>query len=199
MKNSQTVEDYIKKHEQWEKELIDLREIILSTRLEETIKWGLPVYALDGKNVVGIGAFKSYVGLWFYQGALLADPKQKLINAQEGKTKAMLQWRFSSLEEIRSESETIKEYIEEAIANQKQGKSIKPGRHKPLIIPEELESLLSENKELKEKFNVLSESKQREYAEYVTEAKREETKLVRLDKITPMILQGIGLNDKYKK
>ena len=33
--------------------------------------------------------------------------------------------------------------------------------------------------------------------EYET-AKREETRLARLEKIIPMIKQGIGLNDKYK-
>ena len=40
--------------------------------------------------------------------------------------------------------------------------------------------------------------KRKEYAAYVIEAKREETKVKRLEKIKPMILEGIGLNDKYR-
>ncbi len=76
--------------------------------MKETIKWGAPVYTLDYKNIVGLGAFKSYVGLWFFQGALLNDEKKKLINAQEDKTKALRQWRFNSVKKIEAESETGK-------------------------------------------------------------------------------------------
>jgi len=198
MKNSQTVDDFINQHDQWRQELTELRSIIRDTELQEMIKWGMPVYTLSGKNVIGLGAFKSYVGIWFYQGALLKDSKKKLINAQQEKTKALLQWRFRSREEITAESATIREYIEEAISNQKQGRSVLPEMHKRFFIPEELESLLLKNSELKEKFYALSDSKQREYAEYITQARRMETKLKRLEKISPLILQGIGLNDIYK-
>ena len=199
MTNNNKVVAYMKKHVHWEKELAALREIIFSTPLEEKIKWGVAVYTLNGKNVVGLVAFKSHVALWFFQGALLKDRKVKLINAQENKTKALRQWRFSSYEEISKNSATIEQYIEEAIANQKQGKLIKPNRHNLLIIPKELELLFAENALLKEKFNGLTKSKQRVYVEYITEAKKEETRQQRLNKIKPMILQGIGLNDKYKK
>ena len=54
------------------------------------------------------------------------------------------------------------------------------------------------NLSLANQFKSLTLSKQREYAEYITEVKREETKLNRLQKIIPMIEKGIGLNDKYK-
>ena len=43
----------------------------------------------NGKNLVGLGSFKSYVGLWFHQGALLADKHQVLVNAQQGRTRAI--------------------------------------------------------------------------------------------------------------
>jgi len=166
--------------------------------MTETIKWGAPVYTFERKNIVGIGAFKSYVGLWFFQGALLNDKKKKLINAQEGKTKALRQWRFNSVKEIEAESKTIKQYLKEAILNQKQGKEIKPERKKLLEIPKELNDFIKKDKKVKESFNSLSLSKQREYAEYISEAKRDETKLKRLFKIAPIILKGKGLNDKYR-
>ena len=38
-----------------------------------------------------------------------------------------------------------------------------------------------------------------DFADYISTAKRVETKKKRMQKIMPMILQGIGLNDKYKK
>lgn len=156
------------------------------------------MYALEGKNILGIGAFKSYVGIWFFQGGLLKDEANKLMNAQEGKTQAMRQWRFESTEEIQEDFEIINSYIREAIANQKSGKKIKAKVGKPLVIPTELQSALNESTKLKEAFEALNLSKKREFAEYIQLAKREETKSKRLEKITPMILEGIGLNDKYK-
>lgn len=199
MEKNRSVAEYIQKHPHWQAELTALREIVQSVPLQETIKWGAPVYTLDGKNLVGLGAFTSYVGLWFFQGALLTDPERRLINAQEGKTRALRQWRFASLEEIREAADTIRAYLREAIDLQRQGKSIKPQRDKPLDIPPELQAQLSGNRELKAKFEALSKSKRREYAEYIAEAKREETRQNRLDKIIPMILGGLGLNDKYRK
>ncbi len=198
MKKSITVDEYIQKQQRWQAALKTLREILLSTPLKETIKWGAPVYTLDGKNLVGLGAFKSYVGIWFFQGALLKDERQKLINAQENKTRAMRQWRFNSEEEILPSAEIIKTYILEAIELQRQGKSIKPVRNKPLVIPEKLAAQLSQNPALRTGFEALSKSRQREYAEYISEAKREETQLKRLEKIIPLILAGVGLNDKYR-
>ena len=189
--------EYIEKKEKWGKELITLRSILLELPLQETIKWGAPTYTFEGKNIVGLAAFKNYCGLWFFQGGLLKDEQKVLMNAQEGKTKSMLQWRFYSLGEINKE--LIKKYVLEAIENQKEGKMIKLKRNKkPLIIHELLQKELDTNDELKEKFNSFSLSRQREYADYISEAKREATKLSRLEKIIPMILKGEGMYDKYK-
>lgn len=194
---STKVTEYINKKETWKTELETLREVLLDLPLEETIKWGAPTYTYEGKNVVGIAGFKSYFGLWFFQGALLKDTHKVFINAQEGKTKAMLQWRFSTLEDINAD--LIKEYILEAIENQKQNKVIKPARNtKPLRIPELLQNALNSNKELHNSFEAFSLSKKREYADYISEAKREATKEKRLNKIIPMIMQNIGLHDKYR-
>jgi uncharacterized protein YdeI (YjbR/CyaY-like superfamily) len=198
LKRYKTPEEYIASNKDWQQALILLRDILLSTQMTEIVKWGVPVYTLEGKNIVGIAGFKSYAGLWFFQGALLKDNKKKLINAQSGKTKALRQWRFNSVKEIEKESKTIKQYLEEAILNQKQGKEIKPERKKPLGIPKELNVIFKKDKNVKECFHSLSLPKQRDYCNYISEAKREVTKISRLEKIVPMILNRIGLNDKYK-
>lgn len=98
----------------WHEELIKLRKIVTSMPLEKTVKWGAPCYTYKNKNIVGISAFRSYVGLWFFQGALLRDPGQVLVNAQAGKTKAMRQWRFQSVAEIKVNA--VKAYLKEAMA-----------------------------------------------------------------------------------
>lgn len=191
------VDEYIAKKEKWKTELDLLRTVFNDLPVDETIKWGAPTYVYYGKNIVGLAGFKNYCGLWFFQGALLKDKNKVFINAQEGKTKAMLQWRFHSLEEI--DTELITAYVLEAIENVKEGKEIKPNRtKKELIIPVEFETEISSNKELKKQFEALTNGKQREYADYISEAKRAATKLKRLEKIIPMIISGVGLHDKYK-
>lgn len=189
------VEAYIDKKEQWSAELRILRKTLNDLPLEETVKWGAPTYTFKGKNIVGMAAFKNYFGLWFFQGALLKDADKKLMNAQEGKTQAMRQWRFSSIEEINVE--LIRSYVLEAIENQKAGKAIKP-KKKPLIIPELLQKALDSNVTLKQNFEAFSLSHKREYADHISEAKREATKRSRLEKIIPMILENVGLHDKYR-
>jgi len=119
-----------------------------------------------------------------------------LVNAQEGKTKALRQMRFTSINDI--DKNVVLHYIKEAIENQKSGKGVKPDRTKnETVIPDELQQILNEDTNLLENFKSLTPYKQREYCEHIASAKREATKLSRLEKITPMILNGVGLHDKY--
>lgn len=134
--------------------------------------------------------------MWFVQGVFLKDDKKVLINANADKTKGQRQWRFSSIEEINEP--LILQYLTEAIENQKLGKEITIDRKKETIIPDELKEYLDKNKKLNTFFKTLSPYKQREYCEYIATAKRDATKASRLEKIIPMISQGIGLNDKYR-
>lgn len=199
MKRFNTVEEYILGNEHWQDCLLMLREILQSAPLEEAIKWGGPVYVFNKKNVIGMAAFKSYVGIWFFQGALLKDEGKKLINASEDETKALRQWRFRNLDEIETEAENILNYTLEAIENVKAGREIKPERNKPLIIPGELEGAFKKNPALRQAFNDLTLTQKREYVAYIGKAKRIETRLNRLEKSIPMILQGVGVMDRYKR
>ena len=197
MQSYNTVNEYILNTPFGKEILIVLREILLSTELQETVKWGGPVYTINDKNVVGIGAFKSYAGLWFYQGVFLKDEVGVLINATEGVTKALRQWQFTSVDEINDE--LVLKYINEAIQNQKEGKELKPDRNKPIVIPEELKLALAEDSELESCFNRFTPGKKREFAEYVASAKLAETRFARVQKVIPMILENTGLNDKFRK
>ncbi|TDO70493.1 uncharacterized protein YdeI (YjbR/CyaY-like superfamily) [Flavobacterium chryseum] len=180
---------------QWEEELLLLKSIIDKTELTETTKWGGPVYVYEKKNVVGIGGFKDYFTIWFFNGVFLKDSKNKLVNAQEDKTKSLRQWRFTSKEEV-NEKEVL-EYILEAIENEKQGKVIKPSK-KEAIVSELFQKELNQNSDLKQAFEKFTAYKQYEFLEYIESAKQEKTKLMRIEKVIPMILGNIGLNDKYR-
>ena len=183
------------KTNQWENEIEQLHAIIRKTPLVETTKWGGPVYTYNNKNVLGIGGFKSYFGIWFYNGVFLKDEKKLLINANEENTKSLRQMRFNSANEI--DEKLILAYIKEAIEIEEKGLAI-PKEKKETIIPEILQNELDKNSELLAKFNTFSPYKQREFIEHITSAKQEKTQMARLEKIITMILEEKGLNDKYR-
>lgn len=199
MKGVKTAEEYIAENPQWQPALDLLRNLFLETGMDESIKWGIPVYGVNGKNVAGLAAFKGYVGIWFYQGALIADTAGKLINAQEGVTRALRQWRFKSTEEVAEEKSIIKQYTFVAIENARKGRAVKAEKNKPLELSDELTDALDSDLKLKEAFEGLTLSRKREFAEHVATAKRAETRAARLAKIIPIIMRGEGLHDKYKK
>ncbi len=196
MRRAKSVDDYIANASQWQDELVRLREILRSTSLDEGVKWGAPCYTWKGRNVVGIGAFKSYFGLWFHQGALLKDDNKVLINAQEGKTRALRQWRMTSSSEIKAT--IMKRYVKEAIGHIDTGREIKAVRATTVDVPDELTKAMRKHKGATAAFRNLTPGRQREYSEHILSAKRDDTRQRRIAKVLPMIVAGIGLNDCYR-
>ena len=92
----------------------------------------------------------------------------------------------------------INRFIDESIYNIDQGRSVKFKKKRATPIPAVLKSAIENDKTLKDAFHLLTSGRQREYVEYIDEAKREETKLKRLRKITPLIKEGTGLRDRYR-
>ncbi|QDO94138.1 hypothetical protein FNB79_09150 [Formosa sediminum] len=195
MKTLDTVTAYIERHETYTEALTCLRNIILSTTLEEAYKWNAPVYTFNGKNVLGLGAFKHHFCIWFFNGVFLKD-ELKVLTQTSDTTKALRQMRFKSVNDI--DKQVILTYVLEAIDLQKSGKAPPPQPKTLIVIPELLKQALALDTELNAQFKLLTPYKQREYFEYIISAKREATKQKRLEKISPMIKQSIGLNGKYK-
>lgn len=196
MTDSQKIDAFIASQTKWKEKLQQLRSIFQKTELKEEVKWGKPSYTLDGKMVAAMADFKNHIALWFHQGVFLKDEHKKLINAQEGVTKALRQWRFDEKDEI--DSKLVLKYIKEAIANAAAGKELKKTVKKEVSIPEIFKMALAEDKDLQKSFNSLTPGKKREYSEYIGEAKREATQKSRLEKCSELIKKGVGLNDKYK-
>lgn len=198
MEKTKTAEGYYEQEHLFKDAILKLRDIAIKTEAIETCKWGMPVYTIQNKNVFGICRFKEFFGVWFFNGVFLKDPKKVLRNAQNGKTKAMRHWNFTKNEEI--DTNGVLAYMNEAIANQKLGKVIPPQKKSSSFkIPELLQTELNSLPKLKDAFDTFPAYKQKEFCEYITEAKQEKTKLKRLAKIVPMILSGTGLNDAYRK
>lgn len=196
MGESDKIEAFYSREHRFQEGINLLRSEVLKTQLEERLKWGAPVYTINGKNVLGIMAFKNHFGIWFFNGSLLKDPYNKLETAQE-KTKGMRHLRFRSIGDI--DLKLVAAYVAEAIENQLNGLEITSDRKKATSVPGLLQDALDGDSILYEKFKAFSPYKQREFCEYIDTAKQDKTKISRLQKIVPMIRDGTGLNDKYRK
>lgn len=198
MENAEKIERYYNEEHHFSKGIQVVRELVLKTELEETFKWMFPTYTLKDKNVISICKFKHHFGIWFFNGVFLKDEKKVLENAQKGKTQAMRHWKFYSIADI--DKNGVHNYILEAIENQKIGKTFVPLKKKikKVALPTFLKDELEQDTSMKISFSKLSISKQNEYASYIETAKKEKTKLSRLEKIRPLIAEEKGLNDRYK-
>jgi uncharacterized protein YdeI (YjbR/CyaY-like superfamily) len=83
----------------WQTELQHVRQIMLESDLEEEIKWGVPVYTHEGKNIVIISALKDCVTFGFFKGVLLKDTHQILEKQGESVQSARI-IRFTSVDRI---------------------------------------------------------------------------------------------------
>lgn len=198
------VEQYLQNHQNWAGILKELRAIILDFSLQETIKWGSPVYCFKNTNLIGLAAFKNHAAIWFFRGDLLNDSQNKLEKAQE-KTKYLRQWRFTEQYITHEEKAILRSYIQDMIDKIKQNSVPKSTKSNPTSIPAspelpvELAQALKDDNDLLKAFQNLPPYKQKEFITHIVEAKRDATRLKRLIKCIPMIKQGNGLNDKYRK
>lgn len=183
-----------KKANEWQRPILDaLRRCILECGLKEEIKWGAPTYTHHG-NVVGLSAFKNHCGLWFFEGATLTDQRSVLMAAQDS-TKALRHWRFVEGDSVNEE--LVKQYVQEAALNMEKGVK-SPKKKIEVVVPKLLQDALDAEPKVKEIYDSMAPSHRREYANHISEAKQEATKLRRLEKCMTMLREGKGLHDKYK-
>lgn len=193
-----TLESFFSTKNKWHKELSALRTIILSfNELKEERKWMHPCYTLHignkGANIVLIHGFKEYCAILFIKGALLKDHKNVLVQQTEN-VQAGRQIRFTNVEQIIKLEPIIKKYIQEAIANEKEGLKVEFNKElKP--IPEELQHEFKKNPALKTAFESLTRGRQGAYIFYFSSAKQSKTRTTRIEKYIPHILNGKGLDD----
>ncbi len=188
------VDLFFDKAKKWKEEMNLLRSFILECNLEEDFKWMHPCYSYTANNIVLIHDFKDYCALLFFKGVLLKDKKMVLVQQTEN-VQERRQIRFTSLIEIVKHKETIKEYIQEAIEIEKSGLKVELKKTSEFKMPDEFQDLLLKNKKLKTAFEKLTPGRQRGYLLYFSSAKQSKTRIDRIDKYLPKILDGKGLDD----
>lgn len=185
---------YFEKDKPWHKEIRLLRTLPLECGLEEDLKWGCPTYTLQGNNVVLIHTFKHYCALLFMKGALIHDTAGLLIQ-QTKNVQAARQLRFTSAAEIVKHSDSIKQYIQQAIEIEKAGLKVALKKTTDYEIPAKFEKKLNQSRTLKSAFQALTPGRQRAYLFYFAQAKQAKTREARVEKSIPRILSGKGIDD----
>jgi uncharacterized protein YdeI (YjbR/CyaY-like superfamily) len=189
------VDGYLRRAKKWQEELKKLRMIILDCQLTEELKWGKPCYTFQNSNVVIIIPFKESCALLFCKGALLKDANGILIQPTEN-TQAARQIRFTNVREIVQMEPILKAYIYEAIEVEKAGLEVNYKKTSDFKIPEEFQNKLDEIPALKAAFDALTPGRQRGYLLYFSAPKQSKTRVSRVEKCMPRILNGKGLNDR---
>lgn len=179
----------------WREELETLRQIVLETGLKEEIKWSVPVYTHNRKNVVSVVALKEHATIGFFKGVLLND-KHKILT-QQGNLQSERIIKFTNVKEINKLKDVLKSYIFEAIAIEESGKKVVFEKN-PEPIPDELLQAFESEPEFKKAFYNLSSGRQRGYIIYFSQPKQSQTRANRIEKYKQLIFNGVGMNDKYK-
>jgi uncharacterized protein YdeI (YjbR/CyaY-like superfamily) len=178
----------------WTSPLEKLRQILLESELTEDLKWGVPCYTLEDKNVIMLGAFKDNCTISFLKGSLLKDPKGILEKAGPNSQAGRI-IRFTEEKQVNQLASTLAEYVREAIALEKSGAKVSLPERGGMDIPEELQEKFEENPGLEEAFYSLSPGRQRGYLIHFTGAKQSTTRSSRIEKCMPKIFEGKGMQD----
>lgn len=193
MKNNE-VDQYLERLKAWHDEVQSLRNILLECGLVEEFKWKVPCYTYEGKNIVIIGNFKANCTLSFLKGVLLKDSNKLLVSPGENSHAARL-IKFTNTAQINQLESTIKSYVLEAIQNEKAGLQIPSKNHTTLDFCDELVQVLDQNQVFKTAFEALTPGRQRGYHLFFNAAKQSKTRMSRIEKFIPQILNGKGMND----
>ncbi|HVJ85260.1 MAG TPA: YdeI/OmpD-associated family protein [Caulifigura sp.] len=176
--------------------LIQLRERVHSAcpEVEEVLKWGMPSFVYKGKILCGMAAFKQHCGFHFWHsemGKAAGPSKSDGGMGQFGK--------ITSIKDVPKPAE-FKKLVRQAMKLIDDGvktsmKSSKP----PFTVPADLKAALNKNAKAKATFAAFSPSHQREYAEWIAEAKRPETREKRLATTLEWLVEGKSRHWKYEK
>ena len=179
----------------------ELRDIIHATcpDVEETIKWGVPHFDYQG-IMCSMAAFKAHCAFGFWNGSLIRDADGHGLSGD-----AMGSFgRITKRRDLPSKKVLVG-YIRQAMALNEAGVK-SPTRSKPktterpeLIVPDDLAAALKKNAAARKTFENFSYSHRKEYIEWVTEAKRAETRASRIERAVEQMAEGKSQNWKYAR
>ena len=175
----------------WHKTLQQLRRILLGCGLTEEVKWRVPCYTYQGRNILMMAAFRDYAALSFFKGALLDDP-EGLLKAPGENSQAFRYLPFTDASLIPAREAVIKAYVAEAILLEKAGRKVKFKKIENHRVPDALEALLKARPDVKEAFDALTPGRRRSHMLYIAGAKQAQTRERRAEQCAEKIVRGRG-------
>ena len=195
MKTEPRFDAYIERAADFAKPILrHLRETIHAAcpDCEEAMKWSSPSFIYKGKILAGMASFKAHATFGFWQGSQVAatDGKEKTAMGQFG--------RLTALDQLPPRAE-LEAMVKRAMALIDEG--VKPVRNKhekaPFTVPQDLKAALDANAAARAVFDGFPPSAQREYVEWVSESKRDETRTKRLSQTIEWLAEGKRRHWKY--
>ena len=201
-KRDPRVDAYIKKSQPFARPILEhIRTVVHGgcPDVEESIKWGFPFFLHHGM-LISMAAFKAHASMGFWRArGILPDA---LIENAEGMGSL---GKLTSVKDLPSKKVLIG-YVKAAAARNEafatgeleKPKARKQTAAKPVVVPPSLAKALAKNAKARAFFAKLSPSQQREYTEWITEAKREETAAKRLATTIEWLAEGKTRMWKYQ-
>lgn len=189
------VAEYIEGMRAWRAELEALRPVLLRAGLDEEFKWRKPCYTHGGSNVVIFQPLKQLCALLFFKGALLQDPDGALKEQGEN-TRSALRLEFRSVADVTTANGPIAALVQNAIHVEQAGLSVPkraPANDGPY--PEELGMLLDADPALRDAWERLTPGRRRGWLFHFSGAKQSGTRIARIERATPRIMEGFGMHD----
>ncbi|MBU9935224.1 MAG: YdeI/OmpD-associated family protein [Ferruginibacter sp.] len=201
-KKEKALDAYIAKSADFAKPILNhIRELVHKTcpEVEEKMKWSFPHFDHKGEMMCSMAAFKQHAVFGFWKAALMKDPV--LVENARSETAMGHLGRLTSVKDLPSDKKMIA-WIKEAMKLNEQGIKVakpKPAEKKELVVPDYFVKALNKNKKAKQVFDNFAYSHRKEYLQWITEAKTEETRNKRMATALEWIAEGKGRNWKYER
>ena len=200
--NDKRIDTYIAKAQPFAKPILKhIRELVHKAcpDVEETMKWSFPHFDYKGEMMCSMAAFKQHCAFGFWKASLMKA--KKLVENAKSESAMGHFGKITSLKDLPSDKAMIT-YIKEAMRLNDEGVKVKKPvskEKKKLIIPPYIFAAVKKNKKAFATFEGFSYSHKKEYVEWITEAKTEETREKRLATAVEWMAEGKGRNWKYMK
>jgi len=196
MKSDPRIDAYIERQAEFAKPILrHLRDTVHAAcpDCEETLKWSMPSFMYKGEILAGMAAFKQHATFGFWRGSLVVG------NGNEQMSGMGQFGRLTAVGDLPPPQE-LEALVKKAMQLADDG--VKPPRDKhkkeDFSVPQDLRAAIDANPAAAATFEGFPPSAQREYVEWVTEAKRDETRAKRLAQTVEWLAEGKRRHWKYE-
>jgi uncharacterized protein YdeI (YjbR/CyaY-like superfamily) len=182
--------------------LMHLRKLIhqVCPEVEEKMKWSFPHFDYKGSMLCSMASFKEHCAFGFWKASII-DDTEGILSLSEKESMGHL-GKLRSLNDLPDDAVLIK-YIKEAMRLNDLGIKLpstnKKVEKKELIVSEDFNQAISENKNAREIFDRFSYSNKKDYIEWIEDAKTETTRIKRMQQAVEWISEGKSRHWKYQK